>query len=285
MSKLLLFVWLISLNFTFGQAKHDKKLQSKIELASKGFNGTVGVYVQNVKTGRWAGINADSLFPTASMIKVPIMLGVFDLIERKILTYDQELLYRDTLKYDNGLVGSLKDSTVITLSETIFLMEALSDNTASLWLQGLAKGENINALLASNGFKDISVNSRTPQREDFRKKYGWGVCSPQEMVKLFGKLYMGDLISKSASERMLRTLGNQFWDTEGLAMLPKNIRFASKTGAVDKSRSEVTLVYGPKSEYIYCIVTKNQSDISYLSNNEGFELIRKLSKIFWEHYN
>jgi beta-lactamase class A len=283
--KLLKFIFLgclFSIN-TQAQSKVDAKLQSKIATAVESFEGQVGVYVENLKSGKFATYNADTLFPTASMIKVPIMVGVFDKIQNGELKYTQEMVFKDSLRYDEGIVSSFRDSTKIMLSEVVFLMESVSDNTASLWLQGMVGGLNINKLMEQYGFKDLRVNSRTVGREDFRKKYGWGVCTPREMAILMKKIRKGEIISKSASDRMIRTLGYQFWDEEGLSQLPENVKFASKTGAVDKSRSETSVVFAPHGDYVYCIVTKNQKDTTYESNNAGFELIRKLSKVIWEH--
>jgi beta-lactamase class A len=282
-SLILVFCGLFFSSKIYAQTKVDTKLQSKLVVAIGSFEGQVGVFVENLKTGKFATYNSDTLFPTASMIKVPIMVGIFDKIQKGELKYTQELIFKDSLRYDEGIVSSFRDSTKIMLSEVVFLMESVSDNTASLWLQGLVGGKEINRLMEMYGFKDLRVNSRTAGREVFRKNYGWGVCTPKEMATLMKKIRNGEIVSKAASDRMIRTLGYQFWDEEGLAQIPENIKFASKTGAVDRSRSETAVVYAPHGEYVYCIVTKNQKDTTYEANNAGFELIRKLAKIIWEH--
>ena len=73
-------VFLIIFTFisSYAQEKTDKKLQLKLNELVKGFNGDVGIYVKNLKTGKAASINADTIFPTASMIKVPITCGLFN---------------------------------------------------------------------------------------------------------------------------------------------------------------------------------------------------------------
>ena len=100
------------------------------------FDGRAGVYIKDLVTGREIGINADTLYPTASMIKVPIMVAVFDRIERGQLDYQRELTYTDSLFYsDADITGELRDSATVHLSEMVFLSISKSDNTASLWLQ------------------------------------------------------------------------------------------------------------------------------------------------------
>ena len=72
---------------TFPAGKQDQKLQQKLTELTKNFKGDVGIYVRHLKTGRMAAIQADTLFPTASMVKVPIMIGLFDKIHKGELDY------------------------------------------------------------------------------------------------------------------------------------------------------------------------------------------------------
>src|ERR1700709_1289073 len=167
-------------------AQTDKKLTAKLQDALNGFNGQVGVYVQNLKTGKTVAINADTLFPTASMIKVSIQCGLMDKIEKGELQYNQKLVYSDSLLYPGeDILGSFKNNDTIQLSKVALLMITMSDNTASLWLQKLVGGEYINNWLQQNGFVNMRVNSRVAGRENFRNIYGWGVSTPLEMCKLF----------------------------------------------------------------------------------------------------
>ncbi len=264
--------------------KNDLKLQKIIEDATSGFNGVIGVYVENLKTGKFAAVNADTIFPTASMIKIPIMIGTFSQILNGKLKYDEVLIYKDSLKYDDGLVGSFRDSTKIPVSELIYLMESVSDNTASLWLQGLVKGQRINQLMDSLGMQNTRVNSRTPGRSAFQKTYGWGQTTPKEMATLMKMLRKGEVFSQDASLRMYRTLGNQYWDSEGLSQIPENIKTAYKSGAVDRSKSEVMLVHAPHGDYVFCLITKNQADIQWNKNNEGYRAARSISSALWRYF-
>ena len=62
--------------------KTDKKLQQEVETIIKGFNGEVGVYVKDLHSNKIVAINADSIFPTASMVKIPILIGVTNKINK-----------------------------------------------------------------------------------------------------------------------------------------------------------------------------------------------------------
>jgi beta-lactamase class A len=268
--------------------KTDKKLEMQILELLKGFHGDAGVYVHDLKKNKIVAINADSVFPTASMVKIPIVIGVMDKIEKGELQYHQELIYKDSLLYEGvDILGSFKNNEKIEMSKVMMLMLTMSDNTASLWLQSLAgSGARINELLDSLGMKITRVNSRTPGREANRTQYGWGQTSPYEMAGLMEKIVKGEVISKNASARILRLLGRNYWDEVAISQIPPDAFVASKSGAVDASRSEVLFVNGKHCRYIFCICTNNNQDQSWdNNNNEAWQLTRALSKLLWERYN
>jgi beta-lactamase class A len=285
MKKLLAFIFVVALVPAQAQ-KVNKKLQQSLETLTTGFKGDVGIYVKDLHTGKFASINADSIFPTASIVKVPILIGIMDKINKGELKYHQELTYKDSLFYaGSDLLASLKNNEKVELSKVIMLMLTTSDNTASLWLQSLAgTGTRINQILDSIGYTATRVNSRTPGREANRDQFGWGQTSPKEMASIFEALANRSVMDASSSEKMLRLLGRNYWDEEALSQIPPDVFVASKNGAVNASRSEVVYVSGKNARYVFCICTKNNKDTSWELNNEGWELARKVSKLLWETY-
>lgn len=266
--------------------KQDKVLTEKIQALTKGFRGDVGIYVRHLKTGKTVAINADTLFPTASMIKVPITIGVFDKIENGFLRYDSILTYHDSLLYaGEDILGSFKSGEKISLAKVLMLMITTSDNTASLWCQYLAgTGTAINEWLENNGYRHTRVNSRTPGREENRSRYGWGQTTPREMSELLVSIHQGKAISPRTSERIYRNLVRIYWDTKALSQIPPYVQVASKQGAVDEAKSEVVLVNAPHGDYVFCVTTKNQQDQRWVTDNEGSVLIRNVSRVLWNYF-
>ncbi len=263
----------------------DRVLQARLERLVQGFRGDVGVYVWHLRTGRSAAIRADELFPTASMIKVPILIGTFEAVSRGSLRFDQMLTYRDSLRYQYDEVrASPRDSAPIALAKVAMQMITLSDNTASLWLQGLVGGDTINQWLHANGFDSTRVNSRVAGRETARTQYGWGQTTPREMAQLLVRIREGRAVSRGASEEMYRHLTRIYWTGEALSALPPWVQAASKQGTVDKSRSEVVLVNAPSGDYVFSVISRNQQDVSYQENNEGYVLIRAVSALLWKTF-
>ena len=211
---------------------------------------------------------------------------MFDKIERGEIDYHTRLIYRDSLLYEGeDILGSFKEGEKISLSKLMMLMITTSDNTASLWCQSLAgTGTAINEWLERNGFNYTRVNSRTPGREDNRTKYGWGQTTPREMAELVVRIREGKAVSPRASERIYRNLTRIYWDSESLSQIPPYIQVASKSGALNQSKSEVVLVNAPHGDYVFCVITKNQQDQRWEPDNDGYVLLRNVSKILWNHF-
>lgn len=275
-----------SISFLFGQ-KTDRKLQKELEGTIRGFNGDIGIYIKNLRTGKTVYINADTIFPTASIVKVPILLGIMDKIQKGELAYDSTLIYKDSLLYEGeDILGSFKNDEKILLKKVMMLMLTTSDNTASLWLQSLAgKGIRINEILDSLGFINTRVNSRTPGRENNRTQYGWGQTTPREMGTIFEKIYHNEIFSAAACDRMMRCLGRNYWDVdEAISQIPPYIKVFSKNGCVNATRSEVLLVNAPHNPYIFCIFTMNNKDQQWTHDNEAWTLARKISLMLWRYF-
>lgn len=266
--------------------KKDKKLQASIEKLVHGFGGDIGVYVKDLTTNKIVAINADTIFPTASVIKIPILLGIMDKLNRGELTYHQQLQYKDSLLYTGeDILGSFKQDEKIELGKVAMLMLTMSDNTASLWLQSLAGGGlRINALLDSLGYTYTRVNSRTAGRETARTQYGWGQTTPREIATLVSQIYNEQIFSQAASDKMLRLLNRSYWDRVATSQIPPYATVFSKYGAVNETRNEVLLVKGAHSCYVFSVFTKNNKDQSWENNNEAWELTRKISWVLWQHF-
>ena len=249
------------------------------------FRGDVGIYAKHLISGQEIDIRADSLFPTASMVKVPIMLSLFQRIHDDSLNYDSTLMWLPELvNYPRGgMLSSFQDSATISLKKLISLMITYSDNHASLWCQNLAGGGlEINKWLDTHGFDKTRMNSRTPDRKDDWEIYGWGQTTPHEMAALVELIHNNKAISPWASDEMYHYLTRIFWDDEALSAIPRTVQVASKQGAVNASRSEVVLVNAPQGDYVFCVITNNQEDQSWEDENEGFVLLRKVSSVLWD---
>lgn len=286
MKKLFLLIFLMSFSYSFSQ-KNNNRLQKKLAPLIQQHKGIAGIYVYDLKRNKTVSINADTLFPTASMVKVPILIGIMHKIEKGELHYHQSLTYKDSLLYaGSDILGSFKNNETIELSKVIMLMLTTSDNTASLWLQSLAGGGiRINEIMDSLGFTKTKVNSRTAGRESNRTEMGWGQTTPKEMANIFKMIVDEKIFSSATSQQMLRLLSRNYWDEQALSQIPAGVFVASKNGAVNASRSEVVFVNAKSSKYIFCICSKNNIDTNWGDNNEAWLLAKKISALLWKTLN
>lgn len=268
----------------------DAALVARLDSLTRGFGGTVGIYVRHLRTGAGVEMNADTVFPTASLVKIPILLTLYDQVERGVLDLDARVPYPDTLNYRyveaTDVVGYMVAGDTLPLQELAFLMLTVSDNVASLWIQALVGGgAAVNEWMAAHGFDHTRVNSRTPGREADRTAYGWGQTTPREIAGSLVMIREGRAVSPRASQEMYRMLTKAYWDDVALSQIPPTVQAASKQGFVDRSRSEVLLVNAPGGDYVLAVITQNQVDESYEETNEGHRLIRAVSRAVYEHFN
>jgi beta-lactamase class A len=266
----------------------DAALEGRIRALADGFAGDVGVYVRHLGTGATVAIAADDTFPTASMVKLPILLALYDHVEAGRMSLSDQHPFPDSLRRDDAedVLKAFRDGERISLEKLAFLSMSLSDNTASVWLQQMVGGGHaVNGWLERHGFRVTRVNSRTPGREEDWRRWGWGQTTPREMAELLVMVREGHAVSPAASERMYRTLTAPYWHDRGLSMIPPHVQAASKQGWVMRSRSEVMLVHSPAGDYVLCVVTRNQEDRGYEFDNPGYVLLREVARAVYRHFN
>jgi len=266
--------------------RRDPALERELAALAGAVRGQVGIYVRHLRTGVSAELQADSVFPTASMVKLPILVTLFDQVERGRMGWHDTLTYRDSLLYPGeDILGGFRDGARIPVNQVALLMMTMSDNTASLWLQHeVGTGAAVNAWLEAHGFSRTRVNSRTPGREEARATYGWGQTSPREMAELLVRVREGRAVHPAADQEMYRLLTRPYWNGEALSQLPPWVQAAAKNGAVDRSKSEVVLVNGPSGDYVFCVITRGQEDTRWVAENEGFVLLRRVSALLWRTF-
>ncbi len=286
MPKLLLGLMLLCCMPALSQ-KTDRKLEKMLTEAIKGFGGQIGIYVKYLKSGKTAAINADTIFPTASIVKIPILMGITHQVMNGRYTYDSVVSYDTSYLYrGEDILGEFKNGGNIRIKKLIMLMLTTSDNTASLWLQALSgTGTRINQIMDSLGYRHTRVNSRTPGRELSRSQYGWGQTTPREIANLMESIYRNQVYTPYYCDRMLRSLGRNYWDeNEGISVIPPYIEVFSKNGCINQTRNEIMLVNAPSGPYILSIFTKNNKDQSWKHSNEAWTLTRKISTLLWNHF-
>ncbi|MEE9166033.1 MAG: serine hydrolase [Candidatus Neomarinimicrobiota bacterium] len=265
----------------------DSALKERLVERITGFHGDAGLYFKNLKTGETISIGAQDTFPTASLIKIPIAVHVFDLLEKRNIAYTDTWIYRDSLVYGgSGYLQFFKDSTSITVKDLVHLMLTVSDNVAAIWLtKTLGGGDAVNESMDSLGLSVTRMNSFSTGREVQKEKYGWGMTTAEEMGLLMENIFLKRMLTRESCEEIYRILSHPFWDSYAPTQVPSNLNVASKTGALNDYRSEVACVNTPEIDYVICIITDNNQDQRWVKINEADQFIIDLNRVIFDHFH
>lgn len=268
------------------------ELKANMDKVADGFNGTLGYSLHfRGKPDERIELNGDETFPTASTIKTAIMCEALHQVEQgKVKWYEQievQPLMED--RQEGGFAYHFKEGTKLPLCQWVHLMITVSDNTATMLLREHLGQKNVNDWLESKGFKVTRLlNGKKCDELGLRplqQKWGLGMTTPNEMVKLMELIVDKKAGSPASCERMLRILSHQYWDDGVMYSVPPDVHSASKSGALNRSRSDVAVVNSPAGQYVLAIFTKEQKDTSWSHSNEGSAAIRTLAEMVWKHYN
>jgi beta-lactamase class A len=243
------------------------------------YPGRVGIYLKDLQTGQTWEYNPDRLFPSASLVKVPIMASVFEKIKLGAITLDTQikLTHRDRV----GGSGSLKwvrNGTSLSVMEIIYKMITESDNTATRMLidyvgmEYLARTFRELGLVNTNICWDgMSLASGHLARDNF--------TTAREMALLMEKIYNGELVNRDASEEMLEVLKHNKSHNRLRKGLPIGWEIGHKTGLERKSCHDVGIVFSPRGDYVIAVLTSNVPNYTSAKN-----FISKVAKFTYKYY-
>ena len=107
-------------------------LRRTLDSLSAGHRGVVGYSITNLETGEHLEQRGNETFSTASLIKVPILVTLFDLAEQHQLTLDDPVVLTEIDKVGGaGQLQYLRTPLTLRLWDVAYLMSTLSDNTAT----------------------------------------------------------------------------------------------------------------------------------------------------------
>ena len=244
--------------------------------------GVVGYTVHNLDTGERLERRGDETFPTASLIKVAILVTVFDLVEQRRLSLDDPLT---VLKIDKvpgaGQLQFLHDNATITVRDAAWLMTTISDNTATNLLLDRIIIRRVWDKMEKLGLPHTKVHSKSFLRNssvamDSSVKYGFGVTTPNEMARLFAHLAHGRAVSAAADSAMLDMLAHNE-DYSKLQRFIEGLRVPHKTGDTDQVRTECAL-FPLQSRVVACVLTKENEDKRYMVDNEAQVMMARMGE-------
>jgi len=267
-------------------------LDTRLREMSKQIDGRVSLYARNLDTGREVGINADEPVRTASTIKLPIACAVAKFVADGQHNWSDRLVIGAADKVSgSGVLTDFSDGESVSLRDATTLMIIVSDNTATNLILDRVGGDAVNEYLASLGFERTRVmrkirgdgNQLKPAqgwtRDGSRpenQRFGIGVSTPREMVRLLELLEQGKIVDERSSRLVLRMLERQQYK-DGIGRKLEQFRVASKSGSLDALRSDVGIVHTPHGRIAIAITVDGLPQIDYSPDNAAQKWIADMS--------
>jgi beta-lactamase class A len=294
------FVFVVSMVAVCPAAPDTTAVVAELQRLEQQFGGHLGVMAKNLRTGETIRYNAGERFPTASLIKYPVMVAYFQAVADGRVKPDMKVtLTAEDKKPGSGILQGLDPGATITLRDAVRLMIILSDNTGTnLVLDRLAEThaarlQCVNDLMVSLRLKNTRLLNRlyswdTKQRTPEGIRYGIGVSTPEDMVVLSETLYKKELVSERASEEMLGILKDQFYNEVIPGLLPSGecvtFAVAHKGGSVQETKSDAGLVLSDKLDMAIGVFIDKHPDHSDGGRNSGNLLGAHVARALWNHF-
>lgn len=252
--------------------------------------GVVGVALLDPRTGESLSIRGDAPFPSASVIKVPILVEVFQQVEKgKLRLHDPLVLLEADKVPGAGVLQFLHAPLELTVRDAAILMIILSDNTATNLLIDKVGIRAVNARMDTLGLPQTRLHAkvfrgRTTMIDSAAyEKYGLGVTTPDDMARLLAMIYRGEAVSDDASRQMVEILKAQMKDDRIPRYLPEGTVVANKTGELNEVKHDCGIVYARARDYVLCIMTRDNADRRWVLDNEALLLGADLSRLVHEY--
>ncbi len=267
------------------QSALDKRVKDEVAQ----FKGKVSMYAKNLDTGETYQLGGDDRVPTASTIKIAVLIEAYGRVaEGKAKWTDELVLTKDKKVGGAGILQEFSDGLRLPLRDAVNLMMILSDNTATNLVIDVLSADAVNARMDSLGFKETRLMRRVfgggvsveGQKEE-NKRFGLGRTTTHEMVTIVEKLERGEIINAQASKEMLDLMKRE-QGTNGIWRRQWKVSKATKSGALDALRSNVGIIYHPRGRIALAITCDQMPEAEWTVDNPAMLLMSRLSEIVIE---
>lgn len=278
----MLFAFAIAFVFAttnFGQQKSEslprdagsdllwKKLETRVGEISEHLDGVMGVAIIDLTDGRNLLCNGGRVFPTASSIKLAVLL--------ELCRQDQETragaagkakldgIYsfdpKDLVEDSQIMAGLTPGITRLTNRDLVQFMVAVSDNAAANVLIDRVGMQNVNATLRSLGLIKIMLRRKMMDIAAARRG-DENVATPQEMAQLLEIIFKGKALNKELTDQLIKQLKTLKKDSYLSYELPADVEIADKPGSLDGVRTDSGIVFAKNRPFAISVMTAYDRD-------------------------
>ena len=238
-----------------GWLRLKKTLKNKVT----NFKGTVGLVVEDLDMEWEIVFNEDTLIPSASLVKVPIMLSCFYAAQNGKIRLTDTISLKSSEKVSGSRVlGRQPAGSVFTVEELFSPMITQSDNAAANILIDFLGLDALNTYFKKMGLKNTNIARKMMDFEE-RKEGEENYTTAGDMAYLLEKLYYKKFLNKDISEKCLELLGQQKINDRIPRKLPRGTFVVHKTGLEKHVCHDVGIVFTNKGNFLICVLVKHEN--------------------------
>jgi len=244
------------------------------------FKGEAGIVIRDLDKDWELFYKKETLFPSASLAKIPLMAGSFLAAQEGRLKLERNVKLKSTDKFSgSGVLKDIHPGVEFSVEELIGLMIYDSDNTATNMVTGMVGTDYLNNFFKNIGLKNTNLSRRIADYS-LRKRGIENYTTAEDMARILEKIYRKTLINKEISERCLKLLKLQRLNDRIPKYLPAELTIAHKTGLERGVCHDAGIVYTPKGDFLICVLTKHKNANSIPSK----EFIARISLYVYRYF-
>ncbi|MEZ6133029.1 MAG: serine hydrolase [Planctomycetaceae bacterium] len=273
-------------------ADDSQSLQGSLLPLIEAHAGDVAVCVRHLSTGETFQHQSDKVMPTASLIKLAVMIEAYRQVDSgtRSLTDLLEIREDDKVPGSGILTRHFGTGSKLTLRDAIRLMIAWSDNTATNLVVDHIGLPSTAETMEKLGFPETRLHSKVyrgstsifPERS---KIYGLGSTTAADITTLLEQLHNKTLLTPAACESMLDHLRHCEDRSKLPRFLPDDMVIAHKSGAVSKSRCDAGILFTTAGPIVICVLTNDNTDRRWNDDNAAEVLCGRIAKTVVDHFN
>jgi len=243
-----------------------KKVESHIHDIANRFDGVMGVAILDLTNGQIVLHNADRVFPTASSIKIAVLVELYRQDQETRSGAKGNARLDDTYTFDPKdliedsriMAGLTAGVTHVTNRDLAQFMVAVSDNAAANILIDRVGKDNVNAMLRSLGLSKTMLRRKMIDIAAARRG-DENVATPEEMVRFLEAIYKEKVLSKEATAALIKQLST-LKQSYIPRLLPENVQVANKPGELEAVRTDSGIVFAPNRPFAISVMTAYDRD-------------------------
>lgn len=274
-----------------------QKLRTELQAISDAHSGTCTWALTDLRTEEHVGHHEDDVMPTASLIKTPVLVTLYQAVHDGKLRLDDRVRYGEEHRVlGSGVLSRMAFGVEMTVRDAAMLMMIISDNSATNMCIDLAGGvESVNARMDRYGLEKTQLFVRLGDRSAGMDARKMNVSSAADMCGLFAMIARHEAVSPEASEDMLRIMRRCDYRHElsrdlawnEMNMLgddPKQAWVAEKGGAfLNGVRTGSAVMHGPRGDFAMAAFCEGGTAPGGTGReSEGNVTLGRLGKAGWD---